>query len=244
MPEILILSQFREYNPPADIEGSVRQLLRYVPEQYKEGLQAIHLTNSTASRAFRRNKVWSRGRKVPMRECAGFYCGDHIELLVDNLLLNVPRWIVRVPFLRTIWIGSVLFHEIGHHIHRIQQPEHREMEDVADAWQKRLMRQYMRRRYWYLRPIWTLARLGARGGFLDRVAFPTGIVVSLITALWVVIRLVVRHRAPTFQTGLWLCIDIIFFIACIALWSRRRAAVRHGETLRHARQPRPVMKLP
>jgi hypothetical protein len=59
-------------------------------------------------------------------------------------------------------LGEIIFHEIGHHIHATTQPEYREREDVADEWQRRLLRAYLRRHYGYLRP------LGALSSFLVR----------------------------------------------------------------------------
>jgi len=49
--------------------------------------------------------------------------------------------------------GEVLFHEIGHHMHRTRAPEFKEREDVADSWEKRLSRVFFRKRYWYLMPV-------------------------------------------------------------------------------------------
>ena len=49
--------------------------------------------------------------------------------------------------------SEVLFHEIGHHIHKTQAPEFKEREDVAESWEKRLCKIYFRKRYWYLTPI-------------------------------------------------------------------------------------------
>src|SRR3989442_689323 len=89
--EIAIIQQYRSYDPPIDIAPCVRLLLRYVPNEYLSGLRTVVLTNSTGSRELRRGKTWSRGRKVGMTKCLGFYCGDRIELLVDNILAGLPR---------------------------------------------------------------------------------------------------------------------------------------------------------
>jgi hypothetical protein len=44
----------------------------------------------------------------------------------------------------------VLFHEIGHHVHRVVRPEHREREDVANVWKVCLQRNYDRQRFRWL----------------------------------------------------------------------------------------------
>lgn len=46
--------------------------------------------------------------------------------------------LVWIPLLREISIGEVLYHELGHHIHACARPEHREKEDVADDWGRKM----------------------------------------------------------------------------------------------------------
>jgi hypothetical protein len=72
---------------------------------------------------------------------------------VDTVVESVPRPLLRLPPWRDLEISSVLFHELGHHIHDTHDPEHREPEVVAEAWCVRLSRAYFRRRYWYLVPL-------------------------------------------------------------------------------------------
>lgn len=53
-----------------------------------------------------------------------------------------------------------MYHEIGHHIHTVIQPEHREREDAAEEWEAKLWwRYYVKKKYWYLLP---LLRLGGK----------------------------------------------------------------------------------
>jgi len=60
---------------------------------------------------------------------------------------------LHVPFLRDLVFGHVLFHEVGHHIHRTIRPEHTEREDVADTWAGKLSANFIRKRYWYALPL-------------------------------------------------------------------------------------------
>src|SRR5690349_10326387 len=110
--QVAIFRQYIDYKPPVDLTKTVRLLLHYLPDGYLASLNSIVLTNSTSSRQLRRGKTWSRGRKVAMADCAGFYCGDHIELLVDNLLSSAPGWCARLPLTRHMMVAYVLYHEI------------------------------------------------------------------------------------------------------------------------------------
>jgi hypothetical protein len=71
---------------------------------------------------------------------------------VDNIVAidRGKRFFIVTQFLRDHRFGDVLFHEIGHHIHATIKPEHREKEDVADVWGKKLRTNFAREKYWYL----------------------------------------------------------------------------------------------
>lgn len=155
-----VIEAYREYSPPCDARGTVEVLLRYVPAEYLTGLRTILLINSSALRCDeRRQKSWSRNRKVRLAESAGSYhqaMPDRpasIRILVDNVLGPVPRFVLCLPLLRFLMFADVLYHEIGHHIHTTRRPEHREREEVAEAWQKKLTAKFFRARYWYLIPL-------------------------------------------------------------------------------------------
>lgn len=56
-----------------------------------------------------------------------------------------------LPPFKTFVIGEVLYHEIGHHIHRLEEPGFRtNKEVVADEWRDKLMQLFLKQRYWYL----------------------------------------------------------------------------------------------
>jgi hypothetical protein len=112
-------------------------------------------------------KVSSRKRRYPRSQVLGLYHGAHregrawIELFVDNIAATTPRY-GQIPIVRDLSFGKVLFHEIGHHAHATVAPEHREKEDVAGAWAKKLGKKFMRRKYWFLIPLLPLLRAWAR----------------------------------------------------------------------------------
>jgi hypothetical protein len=81
----------------------------------------------------------------------------YIELRVDRIVLGLNGFPIRIPMLRDIIFGHVLFHDIGHHIHRTVRPEYDEKEDVADKWAGKLNGNFIRKKYWYLLPILTPA---------------------------------------------------------------------------------------
>ncbi len=58
-----------------------------------------------------------------------------------------------IPFFKNTVLANVLYHELGHHIHYTLRPEHRERENVADEWASRLGAHFVRKKYWYLRPL-------------------------------------------------------------------------------------------
>ena len=51
------------------------------------------------------------------------------------------------------YVGEVIFHEVGHHIHTTKVAEHKDRERVARRWGGRLCGRYYIRRYWYLMPL-------------------------------------------------------------------------------------------
>lgn len=102
----------------------------------------------------------------------------YIELFIDNILKpirkisDVPlsglmgcilRMFTNTKFFLDWTFSSTLYHEIGHHIHKTQSPEHAEREDVADRWGLTLQRRYLYWKYWYYMPlIWGIRMMDKR----------------------------------------------------------------------------------
>lgn len=152
---------YRNYTPSLDAFAIVQELLRAVPDKYLTGLDCVVLTNTAGlSRRDRVGKVWSRKRKFDKSSVLGRYHGrsgnssPYIELRVDRIILGLKGFPFRIPMLRDIVFGHVLFHEIRHHIHRTVRPEYDEVkEDVADKWAGKLNGNFVRKKYWYALPI-------------------------------------------------------------------------------------------
>jgi hypothetical protein len=151
-----IQENYKDYEAPRCVLKSVKRLIRNTPTKYFFGLQLVHLTNTDAlNRKNRRKKTKSRKRKVALNNCAGWYVEKwnnqpaRIELLVDKIFYDYPSWALKIGFVSDIVLSRAFFHELGHHIHKTQAPEHEEREDVAEKWKKRLSRKFFWKRYWH-----------------------------------------------------------------------------------------------
>jgi len=164
-----IVESYRDFEPPTNFKQTVETLLRYVPPKYVVGLKTIVLTNQAGlTSKKRKQRMWSRGRKVRVAECLGSY--QHasksspaaVWLYVDNIVESGINWWNSVPVLRYVVPCQILYHEIGHHIHTVHRPAYEEKENVADDWGGRLTKRFYRKHYWYLWPFLSVfARLSS-----------------------------------------------------------------------------------
>jgi hypothetical protein len=168
-----IVENYRDFEPTANFRMLLEDLLDAVPAKYLVGLKTIVLANQSAlTRDERRQKIWSRNRKIRLAEARGSYyratksSPATVWLYVDNILRSESPWFRRLPILRYYELATVLYHEIGHHIHAVHRPVFEGKEEVAEDWSKKLFGRFCRLRYWYLRPfvytIWLLIELGRR----------------------------------------------------------------------------------
>lgn len=165
-PAPQIVEAYKNYSPPPQVTRIVRVLLQYVPPEHLVGLRTIVLTNYAAlSHDNRRHKLRSRGRRVDMRRVLGSYHqawkGNPawIDLFVDLIDAQyLTPFMYHLPFFPYVFFADVLYHEIGHHIQKTSRPEFNEREDVADKWRDKLEGRFLRRRYWYLSPLFAVAQ--------------------------------------------------------------------------------------
>jgi hypothetical protein len=149
--KVKIVERYQDYAPPVHVYRSLQLLLRHVPEQFLIGLENITLTNSDCLRSSFRGKFWSEKRRLRPADCSGLYYKGHILLAMDQILQACPEVFLLLPPVKTFLIGEVLYHEIGHHIHRIEEPGYRtDKEAVADEWKEKFMRSFFMSRYWYI----------------------------------------------------------------------------------------------
>jgi hypothetical protein len=168
-----IVENYRDFQPPRRIRKSLDTLLDAVPPKYLVGLQTILLTNQAAiTKQGRRKRMWSRNHQVRPAQCSGTYHGTKsspatITLYIDNILQFEGPWMRLLPLTRYAALGTVLYHELGHHIHTLHRPVCKEKENVADDWSDKLYVDFLRVHYWYLRRFLHPVRL-----FFDIFGYP------------------------------------------------------------------------
>jgi hypothetical protein len=155
-----IVEAYRDYLPPQSVLPMMHDLLKSVPPRYLIGLQTIVLTNQAAQpRKRKRQKIWSRNHKIKIVTALGYYSGASqssrasITLHVDNIFKGASPRDLRIPFVRYYPLASVLYHEIGHHIHAEHNPVYEGKENVAEDWSDKLLQRFYRTHYWYLMPL-------------------------------------------------------------------------------------------
>lgn len=158
MVSIVVRENLGEYRPPFDVSATIERLVGSVDPKYLAGLEAVVLSSrSSLNRKGRRRASKSRGKKVWVRDCLGLYERPRrgqpawIELFVDTILAGATLRSLRFRFVQETVVAETLFHELGHHIHATQAPEHADPEDVAEKWRSRLEIESFSR----LHPVWS-----------------------------------------------------------------------------------------
>ena len=124
-------------------------LLRYVPEEHLNGLHTIAVTNSAYVREALKGKITREKERFRPADCRGLYGDGQIWLILDQIF--EAEFFMIIPAIKTIFIGEIMYHEIGHHIHAMAQPGFRkDKEAFADEWKDTMMQTFLRQRYWYL----------------------------------------------------------------------------------------------
>ena len=133
---------------------TVERLLTSLPAAHYQGLSAIVFTEGAVARnrrGARRSRKNRRGTALGTYHRAWNGEAPWIELVVDEILTQLPRGFDRLPVAREMVVGRVLFHEIGHHLDATLGSVGPTGERGAEAWESRLSRRYLRQRYGYLR---------------------------------------------------------------------------------------------
>jgi hypothetical protein len=155
--DILIEEKYN-YNFDKDINKLklvpvVKNLLKYVPKRWLEGIKNIYITDT---KNFNRNDIRYYNKKKYLNKVVlGTYenLKDNkgiIIIYVDNILKTCSYNPLIAPLTKYFKISEILYHEIGHHIHNTIKPEFKEKENTANYYKEKLHRSLIRKRYWYL----------------------------------------------------------------------------------------------
>lgn len=155
MPDkVKIIAEYLDYSPPVRLNGSVQLLISHVPPEHLKGMRKVVLTNSARLLQSSKGKYDFDGKRLRLAELRGFYGDGQIYLVMDHILRHYPEPFLWPPIFRTLAIGDVLYHEVGHHIHHLKQPGYRDnREEVADEWRDKLLLEFFKKHYWYLAKI-------------------------------------------------------------------------------------------
>ncbi len=149
--KLKIVEQYQDYSPPVRVNEAVRLLMRHVPAEHLEGLHEIVLTNSASLLTSLKGNFTAGGQRFRAADRRGFYWNGRICLVIDQIFRQYPESLLLVPMFKTWLIGKILYHEVGHHIHRLVQPGYRDKkEEFADEWRDKLLAAFVNKRYWYL----------------------------------------------------------------------------------------------
>ncbi len=146
--QVEIVEVYNGYAPPFPLVPVVEKALRIVPHKYLAGLDRIVLLNADGlSRARRRSRTKSRGKDVRINEARGLYhqpwagSRGYVELFVDRIITR-KETTFSARMSTSMAISSVLFHELGHHIHLTKHRENGQEETVADRYRAKFMAKY------------------------------------------------------------------------------------------------------
>jgi hypothetical protein len=147
-----VLEAYHSFRPRIDFRQTVLELLQGICPDYLVGLKRVVLRDSGG---FSRAEKKKRQRRPSQDLLGTYYHATHatpprIDLFVDAIATRWPGIVLKIPLLRQILIGNVLFHEVGHHIHARIKPEFKDPESAAEAWARRLSREFAHKRHPYL----------------------------------------------------------------------------------------------
>ena len=159
------IPEVRGFGTGSDLDGArslVEELLAAVPPRFLGGLQRVVVGRATQLAAGNQQRSARRDeRTVGVYHHATKWSPAWIEILVDRIYSDDRRW-RRLPIVRELALARVLFHEVGHHVHREIEPRNCPPEKAAEHWKRILMKEVFRKRRPLLRflapPVIAIAR--------------------------------------------------------------------------------------
>lgn len=155
----VIVERYGEPNASwPSLRKAVERLLAGAPPEHLAGLDKVVLRDLSSLTSHEKKKRAGKPGKTLMGTYHRATPGRraYIEIFANEIAAESSRLALAFPFWADAVVSRVLYHEVGHHIHRAIRPESRDPESAAEEWQRRLRRHYFRKRYGYLRPVLAL----------------------------------------------------------------------------------------
>jgi hypothetical protein len=161
MNTIKVHEEYKNFTPLFEATPVIRKLLSTVPPHFLSGLKTIIATNSNKG-PLKKSRIRFRGRKLSMNQLEGLYRRNKnkeawIELYLDNIFNDSFTWAAKYRPVQEVFLAETLFHEIGHHIDHTVGGHEQNSESAAEKWRRHLIRQYVRKHYWYWLPFLRIA---------------------------------------------------------------------------------------
>jgi hypothetical protein len=141
------IQEYYKNTPPVNARRTVERLLRGIPQQHLEGLEAVILCDTASF-----EEHYGHEEKVPTARYIQPKDGSppSIEICVDRLIQGHEGFPLRISILRDIIFSDTLYHEVGHHINRTQKIAGQEAEPFAERWRTTLQKRYLLSNYWFI----------------------------------------------------------------------------------------------
>jgi hypothetical protein len=137
--------------PNINANKIIKDMLLGIPQEYLDGLGSVIICDSISF------KEHYETEKIP------YGCYNNpidketfpwIEICIDKIITPIG-FLAYIPCFRDMEICRTLYHEIGHHIERVNELDHTQSdtaksEESARKWSIKPSNHYMRRRYWYV----------------------------------------------------------------------------------------------
>lgn len=171
--KVLVVEDYASYAPPDWVIPTIERLLGSLSDGHINGLGAIVLSDAVTAK--------KRKMRAARRQRHGVFIGRYhrawkqdrawIEIVIDLALDRVPARHLDLQFVRDFAVGTVLFHEVGHHLHYTIGSAGRGGESSAEEWEVRLALVHFRKHYRNLRSLreqirWILGVIARRDAYL------------------------------------------------------------------------------
>jgi hypothetical protein len=142
----LPIQEFYKSAPPVNAKGVVENLLLAVPSEYLTGLECIILCDVPSFKEhYGQEEKISDARYIRCRNGTN----PVIEICVDKLVEGYEGFPLKLSIVRDFLLSEVLYHEIGHHIHRTSK-NNIGSEAEAEKWRKIFQERYLLKRHWLI----------------------------------------------------------------------------------------------